>query len=402
MILAIRIPRFALHIALRAARRSPDLIIALGPQPGDPQIIGSCSEHAEQQGIRAGLRVAEALARCPDLELVVPDPGATAHALDEITARIESLGAGVEIVAAGTWRFATDGLERLHRGIPGIVRALKAALPVGLDVRVGIAPTPFTALQAAVEAPTRTPFQVYEHEAASFLAPLGVDRLPLDARAVTELGHLGIATIGRFAELPRAAVVDRFGLDGLRAWHCAHGQDGDRIDARTPPQPIEAAFHFPEPVGALPAVQAAAQLLIAQIATAARGRGAAIRSITFRAWIGEGGSWTRTITLREASTDIDRLLTAALPSLAEVSGPVDTLVVRVDASASAGGHQLTLAEPGVVERDRRAREAIRHISRSYGDDAVLRVVQLEPWSRLPERQWALVPYDASISPDRSV
>lgn len=402
MILTVRMPRFGLHVALRAAHRPIDLPIALGPQPGDPQIIGICSEIAESLGVRPGLRVGEALARCPELELVVPDPGATGHETEQIAERIESIGAAVEIVAPGIWRFATAGIERLHQGIRGVVRQLTSVLPVGMDARIGIAPTPFSSLQAATVAERRIPLRVEQSELQEFLAPIAVDALSVADHMAVELSQLGITTLGQFADLPRAAVVERFGLEGLRAWHCARGADGTHLHPRTPPAPIEAAFHFPETIGALSALHAAARLLIVQIVAAAQGRGSTIRSIALRAWLGDGGSWTRTLTLREASTDVDRLLTVALPSLAEVSGPVDTLVIRADASGSATGRQLTLSPPGADERARRTCEAIRQIGSSHGESAVLRLVELEPWSRLPERQWALVPYDASISPDHSV
>lgn len=401
VIVTVEIPRFALHIALRAAKRTADTSVALGPQPGDPNVIGLCSEMAEHHGLVPGLRVGEALARCPHLELVVADPGATAVAIEQITTAIERIGAGVQINDTGTWQFDSTGLERLHGGIDGVIRQTKAAMPVGLDVRLGIAPTVFTSLLAARTAERRKPLHITSELAADFLAPLTADLLPLGAHDRTAIGQLGIHTIGQFADLPRTSIVERFGLDGLRAWHCARGSDPAHVMPRTPPQPIEAALHFPESIGALPALHAAARLLIGQIAQAAHARGATIRSITFRVWIVDGGSWTRTITLRQASTKLDRLLTAALPSLAEVSGPVDTLVVRVDASGAADGTQLAFAEPGAAERNRQIHEAIRQISGTYGDDAILRPAPFEPWSRLPERQWALVPYDASISPEHS-
>ena len=149
MIIAVVIPRFALHIALRAAKRTADTSIALGPQPGDPNVIGLCSTEAERHGLIPGLRVGEALARCPQLELIVPDPGATAIATEQITNALERIGAGVQVDTAGTWLFESSGLERLHGGIDGVIRQTKAAMPVGLDVRIGVAPTIFSALQAA-------------------------------------------------------------------------------------------------------------------------------------------------------------------------------------------------------------------------------------------------------------
>lgn len=401
MIVTAVIPRFSLLVALLAARRPMDAAIALGPQPGDAQFVGECTPPAAAAGVKAGLRVGEALARCPHLELVVPDPGAVQHAAEEITERLEAIGAAVEPVAPGTWTFTTGGLERLHGGLGGVLRHTRAALPVGADGRIGVAPTPFASLQAAREAPSRTPLVITGDEVADFLASLPADRLPLEAKALAELANLGLATIGQVAELPRGAVLDRLGLAGLRAWRCARGDDDDAVRPRRPPEPLEAAFHFPEAVGALPALEAAGSLLLTEIASAARGRGRALRSVTLRAWLEGGGSWTRTLTLRNATAQIDRLLTAALPSLAEVSGPVETLVIRADASGSVAGHQATLMEAGDAERGRRARDAIRQVRANHGDEAVLRLVELEPWTRLPERRWALVPYDVSTSPDPS-
>jgi protein ImuB len=402
MVVTAVIPRFGLLMTLLAARRPQDAPIALGPQPGDAQLVGQCTPTAAAAGVTPGLRVGEALARCPHLELVVPDPGAVEHAAEEITERLEAMGAAVEPGEIGTWTFEAHGLERLYGGLVGVLRHTKAALPLGADGRIGAAPTPFAALQAAHEAPSRMPLVITHHEIADFLAPLPADRLPLEPKVLAELANLGLTTIGHLAELPRVAVLDRLGLPGLRAWRCARGDDDATLRPRRPPDPIEAAFHFPEPVGALPALEAAARLLLTELASAARGRGRALRTLTIRAWLDGGGSWTRTLTLRDATTQLDRLATLALPSLAEVSGPVDTLVIRADASGSVAGHQLAVVEPGTVERARRARDAIRQVRTAQGDEAVLRLVELEPWSRLPERRWALVPYDVSASPDPSV
>jgi protein ImuB len=400
MIVTATIPRFPLLVALRATRRPMDLPIALGPQPGDPQVVGLATPAAQIAGVTAGLHVGEALARCPELELVAADPGGVESAAEEITERLEGIGAAVEVVEPGTWRFTVRGLERLHGGLDRVIRRVRSTLPVGADGRIGVAPTPFASLVAAHEAESRTPL-VIDDAVAEFLSPLPADRLPLNPKQITELAAMGLVTIGQVAALPRDAIVDRFGIAGLRAWRCAHGVDEERLQPRRPPEPLEAAFHFPEPVGALPALDAASRLLLTQLSSAARGRGKALRSLTIRAWLEGGGSWTRTLTLRDATTEIDRLVTLATPSLAEVTGPVDTLVIRADASGAAAGHQLAVIEPAERERSRRAREAIRQVRTSQGDESVLRLVELEPWTQLPERRWALVPYDVSTSPDRS-
>lgn len=399
-ILTVTIPLFALRVALHAARRPFDHPIALGPQPGAPTIVGLCTPAATAQGVVPGLRVGEALARCPELELLVPDPGGSAHVQEQITSRLEGIGAAVEETGPGVWRFVVDGLRRLHGGVDGVLRRVKSVLPVGLDPRIGIGPTAFSSLQAAQEAHSRTPLHLHPNEVPSFLATLPVGRLPLDERQIRALEQMGVTTVGQVAAFSRSHVVDRFGLSGLRAWQAARGEDTDRVQPRDPPLPVEAAFHFPDAVGALAALHAAARHLLTELAGAVGRRGSAIRSLTIRAWMEGGGSWTRTITLREATVQVDRLTVTVFPTLTDITGPVETLVIRADASGHTAGHQISLATPGATERLRRTGEAIHQIRSAHGDDAVLQAVEMEPWSSLPERRWALVPYDASIPRDR--
>src|SRR5262245_6074248 len=121
MVVAVLIPRFALLIALLRARRPSDHPVALGPPPGAPQVVGLCTPAAESQGVREGLRVGEALARCPDLELVAPDPDAVAEAGERVLLALEAAGAAVEPWEPGAACFAASGLERLHGGLDGVL-----------------------------------------------------------------------------------------------------------------------------------------------------------------------------------------------------------------------------------------------------------------------------------------
>ncbi len=393
MIVAVHVPRLPLLVALLRARRPLDATVALGPAPGAPQVVGLCTPAAEAQGVTPGLRVGEALARCPDLDLVVADPEAAADASERMLERLEGLGFAVEPVGMGEAAFDARGTLRMHGGPEGVLRRVRAALPVGAGGRVGAAPSLFAALQAAREAAPGRAFTLTEDEVAEFLAPLPAARLPLRPDLVDALRDLGLRTMGQVAALPRAAALDRLGFPGLEAWRLARGEAGRPPRPRTPPRPLRAAVSFPEPVGALPALEAAARLLLGELAGAASGRGTALRTLSLRARLADGGSWARDITLREATADRERLAVAALPRLGEVSAPVTDLWIGGDASGSLGGRQLTaLPSPG-EERRARAGEAVRQVRAAQGEEAMLRIVELEPWSRLPERRWAVTPLE---------
>jgi hypothetical protein len=55
---------------------------------------------------------------------------------------------------------------------------------------------------------------------------------------------------------------------------------------------------------------------------------------------------------------------------------------------------MSLAERPADERRRRAAAALDQVRAAEGDAQVMRLVEVEPWSRLPERRWALGPYEA--------
>jgi protein ImuB len=377
MHVAVLLPRFPLLVAMLGARRPLDVPAALAPVPDGPAVIGECTPAARDQGVRPGLRLGEALARCPALELVPPDPAAVEDAHERLLRRLEAIGAAVEPGDPGVAVFLSDGLERLHGGLDGVLRQTRAALPVGADGRVGVAPSRFAALQAAHAASPRRPLVVPADGVAEFLAPLPVERLPLDPRLVTDLYDLGLRTMGAVAALPHAAALERLGFAGVAAWRLARGGDDRPLRPRVPPETLEARITFPDPVGTLPALQAAARLLL------------------------RDGSWVHDVVLREATTDPDRLALAVLPHLERIAAPVVGLALRAVVSGAFTGHQLSVVRAGRGERGRRVEEAVGQVRATLGDRAVMRVVELEPWTRLPERRWALIPFDTSHLPDRS-
>src|SRR3954447_5413051 len=95
MIVCLQVPRFALTVAAgRDAQLGAPL--ALAPEAGREPVVGEPSASAEAFGVRAGMRLGEALARCPGLRLVPPAPAGVADAHDRLLTALESIGAAVE------------------------------------------------------------------------------------------------------------------------------------------------------------------------------------------------------------------------------------------------------------------------------------------------------------------
>ena len=87
--------------------------VAIAPEPGGVQVIGDASGAAEAFGVVAGMRLGEALGRCPTLALVPADPQRAEEAWEESLATLEGIGAAVESRRPGEAFFGLDGLRAL-------------------------------------------------------------------------------------------------------------------------------------------------------------------------------------------------------------------------------------------------------------------------------------------------
>ena len=149
VIACLAIPGFELRAALRRRPRVALRPAALAPAEGTEPLIGPVTAAAEAEGIRPGMRLGEALALCPSLVLVEPDPQGVEREWEEILRRLEDAGIAVSPTAPGCAFFETRGVERLYGGVePALKRALAAVGPAW-EARIGAAERKFAALAAA-------------------------------------------------------------------------------------------------------------------------------------------------------------------------------------------------------------------------------------------------------------
>src|SRR4051812_18457596 len=143
MIVCLQVPRFALTVAAgRGAQLTAPL--ALAPEAGREPVVGEVSSGAEAYGVRAGMRLGEALARCPGLKLVPPDPAGVADAHDRLLTALEAIGAAVESGRAGLAFFDAHALRHVHGDLGAVIAVARGA--AGRPARVGAAPTRFASL----------------------------------------------------------------------------------------------------------------------------------------------------------------------------------------------------------------------------------------------------------------
>ena len=393
MIACLTIPAFSLRAALKDRPELRSKPAALAAAHGERPLVGPCTLTAEEAGVRPGMRLSEALATCPELHLVEQDPAGAEAEWERILRRLEDAGLAIEPAEPGCAYFETRGIERLAGGVKAAVQRALDAVGAAWEPRVGVAERRFAALAAASVAPAGRALVVDDEETELFLAPLPLHLLPLSSERREELSELGVKRLGELAGLSRTAVADRLGAEGAEAWRLAHGEGDARISARKPPAEIGEALEFPEPVANEITLARALSALVDRLLARDERGGRAPRRVAVSARLVGGGSWRRAVTLREPTAEPKRLCQALAPKLSELPAPAVELRLELGELTESVGTQAELVRPRGSRLRSRLREGLRQVRAAVGIDAVCTVVEVAPWSRIPETRAILVPRD---------
>ena len=408
MVVCVLYPRFELLAALGDRRALLSEPTALAPEAGREQLVGEVSAPAEAFGVVAGMRLGEAMSRCPALRLVPPDPEGVRSLWGTVLDRLEGIGAAVESDRAGVVFFEAEGLLGLHGGdLHGVLAAARRAL--GPGARFGVAPSRFAAHAAALRArprrrapaarattgraPLARAVVIEGSGVRRFLDPLpaGLLRIRPELQGLPEvLEQLGIRTLGELAALSARAMAERFGHPGLHALDLARGRDTP-LEPRRPTEPVSERLDLPEAVSGQQ-LERSLELLIARVLARRERRGRSLRALAVSARFVAGGTWRTVVTLRRASADPVRIRLALAPKLAELPAPSESLALVVEAFGPPAHDQGRLLDEAAAVRRARLGEAVRQARQAAGADAALRVLDVDPDSRIPERRALLAPF----------
>lgn len=350
--------------------------------------VVSCSAAAQAEGVRRGHRRREAQVRCPALVVAPFDADRDHRVFAPLLDRLEEVSPGIQVIRPGLVALRMRGPARYYGGErPAAARLLEAMTEAGV-VKAGVADGMFTAEQAAYD-----PEQIRvvpPGEAASFLAPLPVNRLG-DAELDALLPRLGVRSLGDFAALDEALVRDRFGERGLRLHALAAGRDPRAVRPRTPPVDLERQVEFS------PALELVEQVAFATRATAdAFVAGLAAHHLVcteLRVILtAEEGERAERVWLHPAAFDAAAVVDRVRWQLQAAAGTqIDSGVARVRiepvAVDDAVRHRPTLFGSGA---DERVHHALSRVQAMLGADGVATVV-VGGGRRLAERQ-VLVPW----------
>ena len=390
MIVCVCIPRFALTILAGGAEALAGRELALAPMVGAQLRVGEASGAAEAFGVSEGMPLGEALARCPQLGLIEADPLAVMHAWEEILCALEGLGAAVESACEGLAYFELDGLRGLYGSDTHTLAATRRAL--ARPARIGVAPTRFAAMVAALGARARRAKILQAESAVRYLAaqPVSVLGLREDTESLVEpLERLGVRTLGELRKLGPHAMADRFGEAGTLAHRLARGQDGP-LAPRAVEDRLEESLEIGD-AGSGPMLERVLGVLVDRLLARPERRGRSLRAVVLSARLVSGGTWRERVVFRQALGDSKRMCLALSLRLLLLPAPAESLSLGVERFGPGGGEQHTLLEQSRQARHERLGEAVRQVRAVAGSHAALRAVSIDPDSRVPERRVVLTP-----------
>ena len=262
------------HLAAERVRRDGDVPSA---QPlvmtravNGAELVESVCPLAHRQGLRGGMRLADARALRPDLVSRVADDAADRQDLYHLAmwarlycpltapaaTRIAGVGASIAHDGNGIW-LDVAGATHLKGGIRSLLADMARRLRrAGLTARLAVAPTCGVAWGLARYAPA---VQCYgftrfaapsSRQLASLLAGLPLAALRLDGTVCTAMAASGLRRVGDILGMARAPLAARFGQGVTYQLDAALGHVNESFTPLKPATPRVAMRQFAEPVAA--------------------------------------------------------------------------------------------------------------------------------------------------------
>jgi DNA polymerase-4/protein ImuB len=366
--------------------------------PSGRRKIIDCSPEAAARGVRVGMLAREVVDLCPQAVIVTADPVYYAAAFNELLRALYDVSPTLERGGLGIVYADLRGLAR-HFASPAVAgQALIEAAPALLRPRMGISNTKFTALAAAHQAEPGALKLVPAARARAFLAECSVELLPVEETMKLRLQRLGLPRLGDVARLPVGALQAQFGPAGRRAWELARGEDRALLAPEPISEPLVERVTLPTPSAQYGTLLIGLHQLVARLLARPELRGRGVRRLQLQLSMEQERSWEQTVVLKGALSDPRRLVAILGERLSRVTldGPVEEIgLIATEVSVQHAWQEALLG--GRRPLQEQLQEAVRELTTRYGAAPLYQAVEVEPWSRIPERRWALLPFDPSTN-----
>ena len=387
-ILCILLPNFPLKCEMARKPELENSRVLVLQGAGSKKVVLDCSP--ELKGVQRDMPLHQALAVDDKVDTVQADIplywSAFNGILDELENVISPMVEGPEL---GTIYLDVNGLQLIYPDDASLVRAIREMLPDLFDTRIGIADGKFPAYLAALNSPPGG-YRVLTED-LRFMKDLSCDVLPVPMKSKTMLHEFGIHTLGQLAAFPAGPLQSQFGPEGVRMRKLAHGVDDTPLMPRKAGEIIEETVMLPSVATSIDTVLVAVESMVARVFARIGLKGMGIHNLELWTRSYDAEYWERTIRFKEPAMDMKNVHSRVSRVLEDYPqpGPVEQVGIRVTRLGYPRGKQNSLFTE--IRGRSHLMEDIRQLELRQGNPQVFIIKEVEPWSRIPERRYALIP-----------
>jgi DNA polymerase IV len=345
----------------------------------------------ELTGLQPNMTLQQALSRHDSVRIIQADGQYYRHSFDCVLDVLSNVSPVIEGADLGLIYIGMDGMNLIYSNGNDFAKAVRATIPDAFTAQIGIGESKFLAQMAARQCPQDKGFRALSGDVTSYLKDLSCDVLPVSAASLKMLRQFGLQTLGQIGALSPGPMQAQFGPEGLRIWKLSRGQDDTPLRPRTTQDSIEESVALAWVTTSVEALVSIVESLLIKAMGKKDLNGRGIASLVL--WTRGQGSvcWEKTVIYKEPAIGVQDAMPRIKYFLGHYPqpGPVEQIGVRITRLGYGVGRQRSIF-PQVRARDH-LMEDIRQLDLRMGGHQVWAIKEIEPWSRLPERRYALAP-----------
>ncbi len=342
------------------------------------------------KGLERDMPLQQALSRHGGLEMLHADMAHYGSIFNGILDDLEKVSPLVEGSDLGDIYIGCDGLEMLYPKDDDLAAAVRRAVPPAFEARIGIAGGKFPAYLAA-QGSKPDAYRTIQGDAAAYFKDLPCDLLPVSLKSKMRLHDFGLHTLGKVAELPISKLEAQFGPEGRRIGELAAGFDDSLLYPRLSEEMVEESTTLPSATETLDILLMAIESLLGRAFARVGGRGAGIRCIELwsRSILAE--HWQKVVHFKEPAMTAKAVLTRIKQVMENCPqpGPVEELGMKITRMGFPDGRQSSIFTE--VRSSDKLESDIKQLELKLGAPQLFKIKEVEPWSRIPERRYTLIP-----------
>ena len=357
--------------------------------------IAACDARAAGLGLHAGMALAQARARVPDIATVPADLAADAAWLASFAGACEMFTPLVALRGADGLILDITGCAHLFGGERGLGRAARRQLQrLGAQTQAAIAGTPDAAWAFARY---RRGVIAQAGEEETLARALPITALDQDSETTRALNRTGFRTLADLADRPAHLLVARFGEGLVQALRRVLGHEDIRITPLRAPPDIMAERHFPEPLALMDSLLAVLERLMGDVAGRLEARGEGGRMFEAGFFRADGAVRRIVIETAQATRDVPGLLRLLRLKIEALVDPLDPgfgfdalrLAVRRSEPLHCAQHDLA-GGPTAGDETRALADLVNRLVARCGSENVRRFIASDTHD--PVRAGGTAPY----------